>query len=90
MATFVEKEALIELTRGVVATISRVSSEKEFEDSKDRKSINELVDKLRDTDHNKIDFYKYKAIIDEIEKPYLQIEEAMIIIRNRQRGQLSA
>lgn len=83
MATFMEKEALIELLDGISGLVSRVSTLEEFKTNKDIIRANKIIDKLVDTDYWDIDFDKYMAIINEITAPYNTIEEAKIEIEKR-------
>lgn len=84
MATFMEKEAALELLNGIIGTISRVSSSvEEFSKNKDLDIINRLIDEVSNIDYPDLDYQAIKKRIDEIEAPYNRIEETKIEIENR-------
>lgn len=84
MATFMEKEAALELLNGIIGTISRVSSSvEEFSKNKDLDIVNRLIDEVSNIDYPDLDYQAIKKRIDEIEAPYNRIEETKIEIENR-------
>ncbi|PSM53051.1 hypothetical protein CBLAS_0017 [Campylobacter blaseri] len=79
MATFVEKEALIELFNGLPGTISgAVITEEKFAQNEDVDKCIEIVRELIHLEQSEIDFNKYKKIFDEMKVPYIKMIEERI------------
>lgn len=67
-----------------IACIARTSdTNEEVKNNLDVDRISQLISELVDIDYKELDFDFYKKILDEIERPYAQIEDAKFEIWKR-------